>query len=121
MPVHGELYWIRIGPSAPTGGLEDGVVWVDTSTTPATIRRYTAGASWESVAGGPGGSADLAYLHVQGTPSTSWAINHMLGKFPSITVVDGTGNEIEADISHTDDDHAVATFATAVSGSAFVN
>jgi hypothetical protein len=79
---------------------------------------FNAGAG-EYVPATPAG--DLTYVHVQGSASTSWAINHSLGKFPSITLVDGSGNEIEADISHTDDDHAVAAFAIAVSGKAYAN
>jgi len=40
------------------------------------------------------------YVHEQLSPSINWIINHNLGEFPIVQVIDSGGNEIEVEIVH---------------------
>ena len=73
--------------------------------------------SISAVKGGP----DSNFIYTQSTPSTSWAISHGLGKKPSVTILDGDGYEIEADIQHTSDNSVIITFSEAITGSVHFN
>lgn len=47
-----------------------------------------------------GGAAQVvAYTHVQGTPASTWTINHGLTFDPNVTVIDSAGNQVEGDVS----------------------
>jgi hypothetical protein len=78
-----------------------------------------ANGTWSLVAGGGGG--DVSYTHNQATPAIQWAINHGLGKFPSVTVVDSSGAQVEGDVEYVDANNVLATFAGAFSGVAYLN
>lgn len=64
---------------------------------------------------------DLNYVHNQSTPSASWNINHNLAKFPSLVVVDSSGNEVEGEVAHTNNNSLTITFSAAFSGKAYLN
>jgi hypothetical protein len=63
---------------------------------------------------------DLNYTHSQSS-SSSWVIPHNLGKMPSVTVIDGSGNRVHGDVSYTDLNNLTITFNTAFAGSAYLN
>lgn len=63
---------------------------------------------------------DLNYTHVF-TSSTSVVIPHGLGKIPSVTVVDGSGNIVHGDITYTDLNNLTITFNIAFAGTAYLN
>ena len=71
-------------------------------------------------AAGPVGS-DLTYRHVQGVAATVWNVTHNLSKFPSVTVVDTAGSEVEGKVEHLSNTQARLTFSAAFSGEAFFN
>ena len=73
--------------------------------------------------GAPGadGTGDLNYTHIQNSPSLVWNVSHGLGKFPSVTIVDSGGSEVEGFVQHLDNDNLTITLSYAVSGKAFVN
>lgn len=50
-----------------------------------------------------------------------WEIEHNLGKFPSITVVDTANNVIYADVTYDDLNNVTITFASSVTGYAYFN
>lgn len=50
-----------------------------------------------------------------------WQIEHNLGKFPSITVVDTAKNVIYADVTYNDLNNVTITFASSVTGYAYFN
>lgn len=57
----------------------------------------------------------------QGVPSTVWNINHNLGKFPSISVID-TGNTIvTGEYIYTNNNNVVLNFSAAFAGKAYLN
>ena len=63
---------------------------------------------------------DLNYTHVQAS-SASWVIAHNLGKIPSVTVQDGSGNRVHGDVSYTDLNNLTITFNIAFAGTAYLN
>lgn len=68
-----------------------------------------------------GGGGDLNYLFTQSVPDTLWDITHNLGKFPSTTVVDSSGNVVYGDVQHLTPDHLQVSFSAGFSGQAFLN
>jgi len=59
------------------------------------------------------------YLHFQTNPSTTWIINHMMGRYPNITTVDSLGRVVEGELHYLDPNTARADFEYAVGGAAF--
>ena len=83
------------------------------------VRVNVAEDALEYVDAGALGS-DLNYTHVFSS-TTSVVINHDLGKMPSVTVVDGSGNIVHGDINYTDVNNLTITFKTAFSGTVYLN
>jgi hypothetical protein len=71
--------------------------------------------NWEILDG------DKNYVHIQDTPSSSWNINHNLGKFPNIQVISSSNDIVEGDINHIDNNNATINFVGSFSGKAFLN
>jgi hypothetical protein len=66
-------------------------------------------------------ATDIHYVHTQGSASASWTIAHSLGKKPSVTVQDGSGNDVEGSVAYTDDNNLTITFNTPFAGVAYLN
>lgn len=64
---------------------------------------------------------DKTHTHTQLTAQTTWYINHALGKYPSVTAVDASENVIIGDIQYLNANQLTITFASAISGKAYVN
>jgi len=68
------------------------------------------------------GSTDKNYVHTQNSSSDSWTINHNLGKKPSVTVTTlTTGAQVIGEVTYTNNNTLVVSFAAAVSGIAHLN
>ena len=67
---------------------------------------------------GPPGPAGGTYRHVQGTASAQWTIQHNLGFYPAVTLVDSTGREFVAELTFPDMNTAIATLSAATGGEA---
>ena len=61
---------------------------------------------------------DLYYAHTQGTPSTTWTINHNLGWWPTVETFTVGGLQTFGAIAHTSLNQTVVTFNTSQAGSA---
>lgn len=61
------------------------------------------------------------YVHTQSTASAIWTINHNLGKYPSVTIVDSAKNEVFGDVEYTSVNSVKLNFTAAFSGQAFLN
>ena len=61
------------------------------------------------------------YVHDQAVAASVWTINHNLGKYPSITVVDTGGNVVTGKYSYPDTNTIVAEFNAAFKGTAYLN
>lgn len=67
------------------------------------------------------GSFKYAHIHTQTTSSASWSINHGLGKYPAVTIVDSAGSEVIGEVSYTDNNNLIISFTASFSGKAFLN
>ena len=64
---------------------------------------------------------DRTYVHVQSTASNNWTINHNLGKYPSVSIVDSAQNEIFGDVIYTSQNQCIVSFKSTFSGKAYCN
>lgn len=65
--------------------------------------------------------ADTNYVHDQQVAASSWVINHNLGKFASIHIVDTAGDEIIGEVTYNTINQITVTFTSQVSGKAYIN
>jgi len=63
----------------------------------------------------------VAYTHTQGVASATWTINHNLGFYPNLTVVDSGGTIYEGEITYTNTVSLTVTFSAAFSGKAYLS
>jgi hypothetical protein len=68
---------------------------------------------------GPPG--DTHYTHTQAVASDTWVIDHNLGKYPSVSVVDSANDEVEGSVNHVDPMRVILVFSAPFSGKAFLN
>ncbi len=61
------------------------------------------------------------YVHEQGVSSAVWTVQHNLNKYPSVTVVDSSENEIIAEIEYIDKNTVQITMTGASKGRAYLN
>ncbi len=66
-------------------------------------------------------SSDKNYVHNQTAASAVWTINHNLGKYCSVTVVDSGGNIIVGNVEYVGINKLLIRFSSAVSGKAYCN
>jgi hypothetical protein len=66
-------------------------------------------------------TAKLGYVFTQSTPAAVWTINHDLGKYPSVSIVDSANDEVIGEVNYTSTSQVVITFSAAFSGKAFLN
>ena len=67
------------------------------------------------------GGGDLNFTYVQGVASTTWNIQHNLGKFPSITVIDTANTVVTGEYTYNDINNVTLTFSAAFAGTAYLN
>lgn len=58
------------------------------------------------------------YFFTQSTPSTVWNIPHNLGRYPSVSTIDSSGNLMYGAVQYTSLNTITITFGAAISGSA---
>lgn len=87
---------------------------------PSVVTVGVPGPAGPPGAPGPSGS-DLTYVHNQDIASDTWTVNHNLGKFPTPTVVDTSGNELVSNIQHTSVNQLIVTHSVATSGKVYCN
>lgn len=67
------------------------------------------------------GDKDKHYTHNQSVASSTWNVNHNLGKYPSVTVTLSTGQVGYGDVTYIDENNLTITFSGANSGKAYMN
>ena len=65
--------------------------------------------------------AQASYIYDQITASTTWLITHNLDKYPSVTIVDTTGNVVLGDVEYISKDQLMVSFSSEFSGKAYLN
>lgn len=72
---------------------------------------------------GPPGPASpgVTYPYEQVTPATTWTINHNLGQYPAVTVVDTAGSLIYGAVTYNNANQITLNFAYGQAGTAYLN
>lgn len=65
--------------------------------------------------------SDRYYRHDQTSAASTWTITHMLDKYPSVTIVDSAGDEVEGSVNHISTSTLEITFSAPFSGRAYLN
>ena len=71
----------------------------------------------------------LHYLHkahqhlifTQGVPATTWNIQHNLGKFPSVSVINNNNIVINGEVTYIDNNNVQLNFSAGFTGKAYLN
>lgn len=90
------------------------------------------GAAWGTITGSIQNQTDLwtiiqnlyvrdHFIYTQSVASATWTVNHNMGKRPSVSIVDSSGDEVIAEVNHVSTNQLVITFSTAFSGVAYLN
>lgn len=61
------------------------------------------------------------FIFEQGVASSVWEIEHNLGKYPSVSIVDTAGNEIIASVKYPDENNVIITMTSEFKGKAYLN
>ena len=61
------------------------------------------------------------FVFNQNTPATVWNIQHNLGKFPSITVIDTGDTVVTGEYTYIDNNNVTLNFSAAFAGKAYLN
>jgi hypothetical protein len=64
--------------------------------------------------------ASVRHVHTQGTASTTWTINHALGGYPSVSVVDSARTVVFGEVTYLSTTQVVVNFSAAFSGFAYL-
>lgn len=102
---------VKSGDSVTLGG-------VQTKVQTATIAQPSVNVT---VTGVVGGVADAHFVHAQNENSSEWEVEHNLGKYPSVTVIDSGDNVIYTEVQYIDLNNLVIRFNGATSGKAYMN
>ena len=82
------------------------------------------GVRWTDIADRPdlaGVGQDRTYRHVQIVATETWVIFHNLDKYPSVNVVDSSGEEVIGDLRYDSRNQITLSFSAAISGEAYCN
>lgn len=96
------------------------------------LSSYFPGAVWGNIAGTLSSQSDLwiilqdlykrdHYTHTQTIASSSWNIVHNMGKNPSVSIVDSSGDEVEGEVNYVSSNQLTISFTASFSGTAYLN
>jgi hypothetical protein len=63
----------------------------------------------------------LAYVHTQNTPASAWTINHNLGIFPQVSIIEIGGANVEGEVIYLNNNSLTVSFTVAISGTAYIS
>lgn len=69
---------------------------------------------------GPPGEA-ATFVFTEGVPATIWTIKHNLKRFPSVTVIDTAGDEVQGIVEYVSNNELKIVFSATVTGTAYLN
>ena len=64
---------------------------------------------------------DKTYVHVQLISSQSWHVQHNLGKYPSVTIIDSGGSVVFGDVEYVSLNEITVSFGFPFGGTAYLN
>lgn len=111
------------GPPGPPGANGTGTdeVWIGPDDPIATNPTIELWVDSDASGGGGGVGGGVSYVHNQGTVSDSWLIEHNLGFFPNVTVIDSGGTTCEGDVAHIDENTLTVQFSAAFTGVGYLS
>jgi len=62
-----------------------------------------------------------SYIHTQGSSASTWTINHNLGFYPSVTVVDNGDNVVVGDVNYISTNSLTVSFSAVFGGKAYLS
>lgn len=68
--------------------------------------------------GGNWRSISSTYTHSQSSPSNTWTVDHNLGRYPNVAILDSTLQEIEGQIDHISINSLTITLNSSITGTA---
>lgn len=71
--------------------------------------------------GGGGGGTGTGYVHTQTASSDSWVINHNLGFYPNVTVIDSAGTTVIGEVNYDSTNKLTIKFSASFSGKAYLS
>tara|TARA_Y100001937_G_scaffold21931_1_gene31007 strand:- start:2665 stop:3879 length:1215 start_codon:yes stop_codon:yes gene_type:complete len=80
---------------------------------------YSTAVSWNAISGLPVYNPFQTWN--QDFSASTWTINHNLGKFPSVTIVDDTGCIVYGKVTYTNQNTITVDFSASLSGKAYLN
>jgi hypothetical protein len=63
----------------------------------------------------------FSHIHTQTVSSSTWSITHNLNKYPSVSVVDSSNEEVIGEVQHINSNSLTVKFSAPFSGKAFLN
>ena len=66
-------------------------------------------------------SPDKTFEFTQGVPATTWNIQHNLGKFPSVSVINNNNIVINGEVTYIDNNNVQLNFSAGFTGKAYLN
>jgi len=117
------------GPAGPPGsggggGTGTDEVWIgpdDPIVANPTIELWVDSDDNSGGSGGGGTGGPMSYIHTQPTVSATWMVEHHLGWFPNVTVIDSAGSTVEGDVAHIDNETMTISFSGAFTGTAYLS
>lgn len=64
---------------------------------------------------------DQTFVYEQNTLSDEWTIDHNLGRFPSVSVIDSAGTVVVGDVRYLNENTIVCSFNAPFIGTAYLN
>jgi hypothetical protein len=86
------------------------------ASTVATVTGAGAGANPQTPAAGVS-----TYVYTKSVAEAVWDVNHNLGKFPSVVILDSSDDEVEGDVRYINSNRITITFSAAFAGRALLN
>ena len=62
-----------------------------------------------------------SYVHDQLSSSEIWTINHNLGKYPSVTIVDSANSWVIGEVTYINENQLMVQFTATFAGKAYLN
>ena len=102
-------------PTANNGTIGD--IYINTSNNEFWGPKTSTG--WPATPFYAAGST-LRYVHVQASASATWTVNHTLGGYPSVTVVDTASTTVIGEVSYISTSQVRISFTAPFSGYAYL-
>lgn len=106
-----------VANNRPTTVVQPGVTPIDVTQHNTVVRTGSA----MGVQGRPGAAGGVTYTFSQPAPLATWTINHKLGGYPSVTVVNSAGELCQGAVTYVDENTLLLLFSAPFAGTAYLN